>query len=102
MASAIQIAIAIEKAGVDIFDISGGMCGSEPHQLKNLKGYFVPQAHEIRQAIHVPVIGVGGIRDPIFADKLVQDEMVDLVAVGRVLLKEPDWADRAVQRLKTT
>ncbi len=102
MADAIQFAIALEKAGVDILDISGGMCGSEPHQLKNVKGYFVPQAHEIRQAIHVPVIGVGGIRDPIFADKLVQDEMVDLVAVGRVLLKEPDWADRAVQRLKTT
>jgi 2,4-dienoyl-CoA reductase-like NADH-dependent reductase (Old Yellow Enzyme family) len=99
MADAVNFGVELEKAGIDILDISGGMCGSEPHQLKGVKGYFVPQAREIRKAVHVPVIGVGGIKDPLFADKLVRDEMVDLVAVGRVLLKEPDWVDRAIQRL---
>jgi 2,4-dienoyl-CoA reductase-like NADH-dependent reductase (Old Yellow Enzyme family) len=91
----------LEDSGVDILDISGGMCGSEPKQLKHIKGYFLPQASEIKKAANVPVIGVGGIREAVYADKLVRDGVVDLVAVGRALLKDSKWAEKAVERLGT-
>ena len=91
----------LEQAGVDIIDVSGGMCGAEPKQLKNLKGYFVPQAHEIKKVVKVPVIGVGGITESKYADKLVHDGTVDLVAVGRALLQNPDWAKEAYEKLNT-
>ena len=39
----------LEQSGVDIIDVSGGMCGSEPKQLRQVKGYFVPQASEIKK-----------------------------------------------------
>ena len=42
----------LEAAGVDIIDVSGGMCGSEPRQLRQVKGYFVPQASEIKKAVN--------------------------------------------------
>ena len=39
----------LEASGVDIIDVSGGMCGSEPKQLRHVKGYFIPQASEIKR-----------------------------------------------------
>jgi NADPH2 dehydrogenase len=90
----------LEQCGVDVIDVSGGLCGSEPKQLRNVKGYFIPQAHEIKKAVKIPVIGVGGITDAEYADRLVQDGKVDLVAVGRALWKDPKWAEKAVEALK--
>ena len=89
----------LEQSGVDIIDVSGGMCGSEPKQLKHVKGYFVPQASEIKKAVSVPVIGVGGITDAEFADKLVSEGKVDLVAVGRAFWRDNEWAHKAIQKL---
>jgi 2,4-dienoyl-CoA reductase-like NADH-dependent reductase (Old Yellow Enzyme family) len=64
-----------------------------------VKGYFVPQAHEVKKAVSVPVVGVGGITAAEYADRLVREGLVDLVAVGRALLKDPDWARKAVATL---
>jgi NADPH2 dehydrogenase len=97
---AVAFAVKLEKSGVDIVDVSGGFCGSEPRQLRNVKGYFVPQAYEVKKAVSVPVIGVGGIKEAAFADHLVRDGKVDLVAVGRALWKDPKWAEKAVETLK--
>lgn len=90
----------LESSGVDILDVSGGMCGSEPRQLRQVKGYFVPQAQAIKKAIHVPVIGVGGITEPEFANKLVNEGKVDLVAVGRAFWTDSQWAEKAVETLE--
>jgi len=98
---ATTFAMKLEQHGVDIIDVSGGMCGSEPKQLQKVKGYFIPQAYEIKKAITAPVIGVGGITKAEYADKLVRDGKIDLVAVGRKLWKDPQWAEKAVEKLKT-
>ena len=98
---AIAFALRLQEATVDILDVSGGMCGSEPRQLANVNGYFIPQAHAVKQAVKVPVIGVGGIKEPVFADQLVADGKVDLVAVGRALLHDNEWAQKAIQTLTT-
>lgn len=94
-------ALKLEQNGVDIIDVSGGLCGSEPKQLRNVKGYFIPQAYEIKKAVNAPVIGVGGITEAEHADRLVRDGKVDLVAVGRALWKDPKWAEKASETLKT-
>jgi NADPH2 dehydrogenase len=93
-------ALKLEKSGVDIIDVSGGLCGSEPKQLRNVKGYFIPQAYEIKKVVRAPVIGVGGITEAEHADRLVRDGKVDLVAVGRALWKDPNWAEKALETLK--
>ena len=90
----------LEESGVDILDVSGGMCGSEPRQLRQIKGYFVPQAAAIKKAVSIPVIGVGGITEPEFADKLVSEGKVDLVAVGRAFWSDSQWAEKAIETLK--
>jgi 2,4-dienoyl-CoA reductase-like NADH-dependent reductase (Old Yellow Enzyme family) len=96
---AITFAKKLEEAGVDILDVSGGMCGSNPKQFKHVKGYFIPQAEAVKQAVNVPVIGVGGITEPNFADQLVREGKVDLVAVGRAIWHDVDWAEKAISKL---
>ena len=96
---AVEFALKLEASGVDILDVSGGMCGSEPKQLRQIQGYFVPQAQQIKKVVKVPVIGVGGIVEAEFADKLVREGCVDLVAVGRALWHDAEWAEKAVEKL---
>ncbi len=89
----------LEATGVDILDVSGGMCGSEPKQLRQMKGYFVPQAEAIKKSVKIPVIGVGGITSPEFADKLVREGKTDFVAVGRAFWSDAEWAEKAIETL---
>jgi 2,4-dienoyl-CoA reductase-like NADH-dependent reductase (Old Yellow Enzyme family) len=86
------------RAGVNIVDVSGGLIGDAPEGLTG-QGYFLPLAEKIKQVVEAPVIGVGGIRDPAFADQAIREGRVDLVAVGRALLADPDWALSAKRTL---
>lgn len=101
VADSISFASKLVHAGVDILDVSGGICGSRPPQLNGTQGFFIPQAHQIKTHVTVPVIGVGGIIDPGFANTLIIDKKVDLVAVGRALLTAPHWAEQALLKLSS-
>jgi len=96
-----KFAVKLEEAGVDIIDVSGGLCGDGQSiaRFHKIQGYFIPQAQEIKKVVDIPVIGVGGITEPEYANKMVQEEKVDLVAVGRALYNDPDWASKTVERL---
>jgi len=96
-----KFAVRLQETGVDIIDVSGGLCGSRPSQLQERQGYFIPQARQIKKVVNTPVIGVGGITEPEYADKVIREENVDLVAVGRALLKDPDWATKAIKTLES-
>jgi 2,4-dienoyl-CoA reductase-like NADH-dependent reductase (Old Yellow Enzyme family) len=89
----------VEK-GVHAVDVSGGMIGSRPENLQGIPGYFVPFAEEIKRVVDVPVIGVGGITTPEFANEVISEGRADLVAVGRAMLADADWASKAVEVLK--
>lgn len=97
----IRLAMALEEAGVDIIDVSGGLCGSRPMELQDIPGYFIPEAKKIKSAVNIPVIGVGNIKDFKYANRLIEDGDVDLVAVGRQLMSDPDWALKAIRELGT-
>ncbi len=96
-----RFAIELQEAGVDIIDVSGGLCGSRPPRFQTKQGYFIPQANQIKRAVNIPVIGVGRITEPEFANKIIEEEKVDLVAVGRAFLRDPDWAEKAIRALET-
>ena len=49
-----------------------------------------------RRAGGVPVMAAGGIKDPDLAEKIVSSRMADMVVLGRALLADPDWVDRAM------
>ncbi|MGQ9781078.1 MAG: oxidoreductase [Nitrososphaeria archaeon] len=89
----------LEDVGVDIIDVSGGLCGSRPLELQNIVGYFVQHARKIKAVVNMPVVGVGNIKDPRYANRIIEEGDVDLVAIGRALLRDPDWVLKAVKEL---
>jgi len=88
----------LEQAGVDVLDVSGGIGGDGQRSLTE-QGYFVPLAEGIKEIVKVPVIGVGGITEPEYADRIVREHRVDMVAVGRTLLANPEFPRQAAQQL---
>lgn len=83
----------LQADGVPLIHVSGGL-GDLPR--------FAPEGSTFSDRFHlgalvrrttgVPVICVGEIRRPEEAEKAVADGLSDLVAVGRGILADPQWA----------
>ena len=91
-----QAAKSLVANGVDLLDISGGLCGAQtPDWDQQSQGYFVPMAAAVRDEVNVPVVVAGGITDALAADRFIREGHVDLLAIGRAMLTKPDWATEA-------
>lgn len=94
-----RIAQAIVAAGADALHVSLGLGWTglenviEPSSQP--EGWRLPYTRRIKQAVNVPIITVGQIRWPEMAEKAVASGDCDLVALGRPLLADPDWAVKA-------
>jgi NADH:flavin oxidoreductases, Old Yellow Enzyme family len=84
-----------EKAGIAALDISGGFCGFTRPDADE-QGYFWPLTKAIKEQVSIPVILTGGITDSGAAEQLLADGKTDLIGVGRAILKDSDWAKRAM------
>ena len=94
-----EVARILAQHGVDILDVSGGV-GLTLEWLdeqSSRAGLLVPQAATVRAAVDVPVIGVGGVKTAEEADAIIRSGSVDLIAVGRAILRDPEWASKAVK-----
>jgi 2,4-dienoyl-CoA reductase-like NADH-dependent reductase (Old Yellow Enzyme family) len=86
---------AFEAAGADLIDISGGTTGfmrpghTEPGYLKEL-------SIAAKSAVSVPVILTGGVTAAREMEALLQEGAADLIGVGRALLKESAWSEKAM------
>ena len=95
------IARRLEEIGIDGLDISAGISMEAiPYTWMNPpaafpQGPFIADAQAIKKAVHVPVIGVGKIRDPRVAEKALQEGRADFIALGRTLIADPDWPRKA-------
>lgn len=88
-----------EKAGIDLIDISGGLCGYINPENKE-QGYFKEISKAVKENVNIPVILTGGIVDADTAEKLLENKEADLIGVGRAILKDSHWAENAVNSLK--
>jgi len=94
-----RISPKLVAAGADALHVSIGVGSTsfdkilEPMSMP--EGWRLPYARRIRQATGVPVIAVGQIRRPITAEKALADGDADLIALGRTLLADPEWANKA-------
>ena len=84
--------------GVDLIDCSSG--GIAPEITIPIgAGYQVAFADQIRRQVGVPTGAVGMITAPYQADQIVRSGQADLVFLGRVLLRDPYWVQRAAMEL---
>jgi len=92
--SAIELARRVEKAGVDILHVvTGSACDSPPWYYQHMalpEGVNETLASKIREEVHLPVMVAGRLGDPQRIREIIGQGMVDMVALGRPLLADPD------------
>ena len=78
----------LRARGVDLIDCTTG--GFDGTSLKPAAHYQVPMAAALRKA-GLPVAAVGLIQDPLAAEAILQAGEVDLIALARGALEDPNW-----------
>ncbi|MFH1930493.1 MAG: FAD-dependent oxidoreductase [Pseudomonadota bacterium] len=86
-----------EKAGIDLFNVTGGwhetripqltMC--VPHQA------YVYLAQGIKSAVSVPVLASNRINNPQIGEEILRNGQADLITIARGLLADPDFPNKA-------
>ena len=80
----------LEAAGVDLLDLSGGMCFyMRPGHLE--PGYFSTMSEKVMANVTIPVLLTGGVKKLAEAESLLERGKADLIGVGRSLLKDAAW-----------
>ncbi len=85
---------------VDLIHVSAGLY-RDPARSGTFSSIFHPHglnvenAAVIKQAVHIPVIVVGGLNNPAYCDKIIADGKVDVVAFGRQMFADPEFANKA-------
>lgn len=95
-----EYARALEQAGADYLSVSAGVYASFLDIIPPMDyapGWLLPTAAAIKRAVTVPVIGASRIVDPEMAERAIAAGEVDLVALGRALLTDPELPRKAQQ-----
>ena len=92
-----QFAAAAEKAGVDLFDVTGGWHETRVPQLTMgvPRKAYVYLARGIRSTVSVPVISSNRINDPEVAEEVLRSGSADLVTMARALIADPELPNKA-------
>lgn len=95
------IAPILAEAGISAFHVSAGVY---PHNSWRVMpptgsplGGNVALSAGIKKVVDVPVMVVGRINDPLFAEDVLRNEEADMVVVGRALITDPEFANKAQQ-----
>ena len=99
LADSIELAIAFRKAGLDMLNISIGFSTPKANVPWGL-AFLAPIAEKVRRASGLPVASSWGIDVPATADRVVAENQMDLVMIGRAHLANPHWPYHASLMLK--
>jgi len=87
----------LEKAGVDLFNVTGGWHETRVPQLTMFvpRGAFVYLAEGIKSAVSVPVLASNRINDPSIGEEIIRNGEADLVTMARALIVDPELPNKA-------
>lgn len=98
ISDSVVLAEVLKGLGCDYVTCSGG--GVTFDQTIDLRpGYQLPGAEAVKRETGLPVMAVGMIREPDFANAAIADGKADMVALARGFLYEPRWPWRAAHEL---
>lgn len=98
LAEGVSIAQYLETLGIAALNISSGTYDSAKPVIEPMsydQGWRLYLAKAVKQAVKIPVIGVGVIREPAVAEQALEQGDCDFVALGRPHLADPAWANKA-------
>ena len=94
----IEIAKYLESCGIDAINISNGSARNgdancEPFSYQS--GWKKHVAKAYKEALNIPVIATNTIKDPDFAEQLLEEGVCDFVGLGRSQLADPEFMKKA-------
>jgi 2,4-dienoyl-CoA reductase (NADPH2) len=91
----VEVAVILEKEGVDFIDLADGVYEKHryisPEKDGTLLEHGEPQA--FKKVLQIPVI-TPSIHDPDMAETAIKKGQTDMIAMGRQLLADPEWANK--------
>ena len=103
----IYIAKEVEKVGVDLIHVSSGVPDPDFKQDRKVEipkdfplDWVVYLGVEIKKHINLPVIAVRSIKKEGEASYLIENNLVDLVAIGRAMISRPHWISWAKKKYR--
>jgi len=94
----IEVAKALEEAGVDVIHMSGGNHHQMAHQVTPMclpSAYNTWAAEAVKKVVKIPVIASGSINTPDLAEEIIESGKADFVALGRPLFADPYFPEKA-------
>lgn len=96
----VKIVQALEKLGIDAIDVSSGIYETmntivEPTSYP--QGWRTHLSQAVKAAVNIPVLAANVIRKPEFAEELLSSHTIDFVGIGRGLLADPEWVNKAAE-----
>lgn len=94
---------ALDAAGVDLIEISGGtyerpamMLGAEKESNQRREAFFITFAERVRKSITAPLMLTGGFRSRDGMHAALASGALDVIGMARPLAVEPDLPDRLI------
>lgn len=93
----LEMARYFEKAGIDAIHATAGCY--EYRRFANPSTYqpagnVVCMAEMVKEAVSIPVIAFGKLGNPELAEKVLQEEKADFIALARPFLADPEWPNK--------
>ena len=87
--------------GLDMADLSLGFNTDEMvNPPMNQVGFMIERSHRVRREVGLPVMTSWNLGLPHEADRVIREELIDLVLLGRPALANPHWPIWAARELQ--
>lgn len=101
-ADCVAVCRGLAERDIDAIELSGGIPAAAPEctpvrtvdRGETDPAYYQETAAEIKAAIAIPLLLVGGIRYPEVAEQLLADHVCDMISLSRPLVCEPELVRR--------
>ncbi len=99
----IENAKLLESYGIDILHVSSGVPNPDYKNQLKINSYpndfpeswIIYMGTEIKKYVNIPVIGVSKIKKEKQASWLVENDLLDFVAVGKAMISQDKWMEKA-------
>jgi len=95
----IELIRRLKSAGLDMIDVSHGMIVPDRTNAPSEPGFMIPYAAQIRRDVDIATTASWLISEPKQAETTIQNAQLDMVTLGREMLRDPYWPYHAAEEL---
>ncbi len=97
---AVRVVAMMKERGLDLADLSLGINTDDMTDKPFAEmGFMLERAARVRREVGIPVATSWNLGLPAYADRIIREERIDLVMLGRPALSNPHWPVWAAREL---